>query len=250
MATAYFRMAEKLANTREPVKEIANLKLKPEDWTGTPGGKIMAKLKERSTFDDLFHEYTRYGRSNGWTWNPDLKGAHKGKLLDGTMSAGECAMFAGNLQLLAALPRPYGLGLSPAPEYWPFSGKFNAGFVCTHDMTAIISPLQSNLRTRTQVQQPLALYMWVNHKVLRYAGNIYDPSYGTICPATDMLGLYQCKTTCMGSAERVVAKIKGHEYVVTTGASFGVEFLWRCVPETERPERPYKGPYTLTEAEG
>ena len=63
-------------------------------------------------------------------------------------------------------------------------------------------------------------------------------------------GLYQCKTTSMGSAERVVAKIKGHEYVVTTGASFGVEFLWRCVPETERPERPYKGPYTLTEAEG
>jgi len=77
--------------------------------------------------------------------------------------------------------------------------------------------------------------------VLVYNDLVYDPSYGTVTPKTEYLGLYQCK----GQFKRMVVKLGGQNYVGTTGPSFQVEFLWRVVPETERPERPYQGPYTI-----
>ena len=67
---------------------------------------------------------------------PAAQAPRKGPLLDGkTCISGECAVFAANLLLLAQLPKPYGLGMAQAPEYWSFGGKHKSGFVCDHDLT-------------------------------------------------------------------------------------------------------------------
>ena len=49
--------------------------------------------------------------------------------------------------------------------------------------------------------------------------------------------------------KRTVVKLGGHDYVVTTGPSFGEEYLWRIVAPTERPEQPFQGPYTIDQVD-
>jgi hypothetical protein len=242
MEDPYTQMALKLANTAKPAEEIAKLKIQDSDWMPTPGGQIMKALGSRTRFEDLFEAFTEYGRESKWAWDPGIIGAKKGPLLDGKVyQSGECAIFAANLLLMAQLPRPYGMGMAKPPEYWSFGGKFSSGFVCEHVTATIISPLQANVRSVAELEHRTSLYLWENHKVLVYNDLVYDPSYGTVTPKTEYLGLYQCK----GQFKRMVVKLGGQNYVVTTGPSFQVEFLWRVVPETERPERPYQGPYTI-----
>lgn len=246
MIDPYTQMASKLANSARPAEEIAKLRIKDEHWQPTPGGQIMTGLGGMPTFEKLFDAFVDYGRNSDWTWDPGIPGAKKGPLLDGrTNQSGECAVFAANLLLLAQLPKPYGLAMSPAPEYWSFGGKHTSGFVCEHDMTNIISRLPANVRSVAQIEHRAPLYLWVNHKVLVWNGQVFDPSYGTVSAKTEYLGLYQCK----GQFSRMEVKLRGSTYVVTTGPSFGVEYLWRVVPETERPEQPYQGPFTIDQVE-
>ncbi|MGE3166784.1 MAG: hypothetical protein AB7O52_17915 [Planctomycetota bacterium] len=247
MIDPYTQMAAKLANTAKPVEEIRKLKIKDEDWLPTPGGKIMSSLGTTPTFERLFDAFVDFGRKSNWTWDPGIPGAKKGPLLDGkTCHSGECAVFAANLLLLAQLPKPYGLEMAAAPDYWSFGGKHGSGFVCEHDLDNIVSPLPANVRTVAQIEHRAPLYLWENHKVLVHKGQVFDPSYGTVAAKTEYLGLYQCK----GQHKRLVVKFGENDYVVTTGPSFGVEYLWRKVPETERPEEPFQGPYTVDQVGG
>ena len=188
MNDPYAQMAGKLANTARPAEEIAKLKIKDEDWLPTPGGRIMSQLGSAPTFEKLFDAFVDFGRKSEWTWDPGIPGAKKGPLLDGkTCQSGECAVFAANLLLLAQLPKPYGLGMAQAPEYWSFGGKHSSGFVCEHDLTNIISPLPANVRSVAEIEHRAPLYLWENHKVLIYKGQVFDPSYGTVAAKTEYL---------------------------------------------------------------
>jgi len=250
MADAYTQMANKLANFPKPFDEIAKLNLKPSDWQNTPGGLIMAALPNNPSFDDLFNAYTAYGRNHGWTWDPGIPGAKKGPLLDGNLSAGECAIFAANLLLMAQLPPPFGLGmpLAASPEYWPFYGKHKVGFISDHNQPNIISALQANVSLPAQLQHPTSYYLWENHKVLIWNDQIYDPSYGTISARTEYLGPYQVKPG-NGPKARATVTFNAVDYVVSSGPSFSVEYLWKIVPDTVHPGRPFQGPYTIDQVD-
>lgn len=262
MPDIYHQISNKLDNTARPAEEIKKLKIDPGAWSLTPGGKVMAALGTAPTLDDLFAAFTSHGRKSAWVWNPGIVGARKGDLLDGTVSAGECALFAANLRLLAIAPPPYGLGLDAKDiEYWAFYGKHAQGFVARHDHATIMSPVLANVRRPDLVQSPTRYYLWPNHKVLVHKGRVYDPSYGTVSDKRPYLGILQVKLSREWSKRpdsappewqptaregRAEFSIDGSSYVLA-GDDELRDYLFRKVQDTERPDEPFQGPYELTD---
>lgn len=235
MPEIYQKIANVMQNSRDPASEIKKLALDDPAWRATPGGKIINSLSSaKKNFPGLFDAFVAYAPTAGWAWDPDITGAHKGALLDGARSSGECALFAANLKLLAEAPPPYGLGLVNKIDWIYYSGENSTGFVAYHAGPNIIGGLPSNVVTPTDIQKSSDLYFWSNHKVLGYDGVVYDPSYGTIVWSKEAMALYH-----VARNERV--EKNDETYFVTEGLA-NRKFLFRIVKPTERPGKLLQGP--------
>lgn len=248
-------------NSPTPDKALKEFvgKIKSSAWEGTPGHQIMRRLPSSPTLGSLFDCFTDFGRaSDDWVWDPQVGGYKHGHLLDGLQGAGECALFAANFWVLAWAPPPYGLGIDDKKlELWNFTGKHEKGFVAKHDHATIVSPVRANVRLPLLIEAPTTLYLWENHKVVVHEGTVYDPAYGITFARPNYLGKYQIKaklsypTPNEDAPKGYVAKperrsatvsIDDEEYLVA-GDKHTRDFLFRVVPESERPNKPYQGPY-------
>jgi hypothetical protein len=261
----YSVIADTMMNSARPAEAIAKMDIDKAAWANTPGASILNAVGANGTFERLFTEFMTYGQRNAnWQWDPGVAGVHKGKLLDGSVTRGECALFAMNLKVLAEAPKPYGLEMDTRQlEYWAFYGKHKQGFVADHDLTNMISRFGGNVRLPAQLQHPTGYYIWPNHKVIVYNGQVYDPSYGTVSPKRETLGIYQIKPSRVWDKKpegapddwqpghqdfRATIKLGNDEYVIAGDDQLN-DVLFRKVPPEERPEQPFQGPYTLGEGD-
>jgi len=165
-----------------------------------PGAQIMRKVQklirkddtERQKFEGLWMTYVEHTRSANWTWAPQ-QSERGSRLIDGMMTAVECAGFAGGLFLLAVAPDPWGLGMakddtgvggvaSPHTYKEAYVDGVNLGFVSAHPRAGVLN-LMPNVHT--PLDAPLdegirgtSFYLWSNHKTTLYDGRWFDPSYG------------------------------------------------------------------------
>ena len=165
-----------------------------------PGTQIMRKVQklvresdtERQKFEALWMTYVEYTRGANWTWAPQ-QSERGSRLIDGAMTAVECAGFAGGLFLLAVAPAPWGLGMAKddagvagvAPHHTYTEPKVegvNLGFVSAHPRTGVLN-LMPNVHTPLDATldegiRGTSFYLWSNHKTMLYDGRWFDPSYG------------------------------------------------------------------------
>jgi hypothetical protein len=153
---------------------------------GNPGLQIMRSVGNAGTFERLFTAFCQYGHDARWNWcDPRLNESSNGiGLLDGSATYGECGVFVDALLLLATLPAPLGLGLSAdGLEKIEHKGQFNDGFVVNETKIKQFNIcVRCNVNSVINVYKPAnketALTLWGNHKVIKYDGCLWDPSYG------------------------------------------------------------------------
>ena len=138
----------------------------------------------------LFDEFVRYSRAHDWTWSPGTTDSLP-TLIDGTMTLSQCAAFAYSFMCLAVAPPPFGLGV-PFREFvyetYLGTGKVvggdSYGFISEHPRDGCLN-LKPNVYTRIgsvhdENLNGVNFYLWSNHKVIKYKGLYYDPSYGCL----------------------------------------------------------------------
>lgn len=153
---------------------------------GNPGFEIMNSLGSSRTFGRLFIAFCEYGHKAQWTWcDPRInQGSNGCLLLDGSVKSGECGVFVDALLLLATLPAPFGLGLGgDTLEKIVHKGQFNDGFVVNEAKIQQFSLcVRCNVNSVINVYKPATkettLTLWGNHKVIKFDGCLWDPSYG------------------------------------------------------------------------
>ncbi len=150
-----------------------------------PGYVMMTKHPAPGNFADLYARFVDFTRTDRrCIWNPQVSAGGGAPLLDGNKFAGECALFANNLAVLAYAPTPYGLGIAQAQvNVTHYSGLYKKGFVSAHPSLGVLG-LRSNFRDRDD------MYFWANHKVVSYGGRFYDPSYDKVYNALTDMTLY------------------------------------------------------------
>lgn len=128
-----------------------------------------------------FHQFLT---NRGWRWEPAVAGASYNagaRLLDGTVTQGECGYPAFALAYIIQAPPPYGFGMGVgSAAVVTYSGAHNNGFISNH-ANALPGP-QPNI-TRPAGGALAGFYYWDNHKVVQYGGQFYDPNYNAIYAA-------------------------------------------------------------------
>jgi hypothetical protein len=150
---------------------------------GLTGQKIMSA--KPMNFQQLFDAYVRYIRnpSNGLTWNGSARGGSGYVMLDNDLTTGECAMFVTAFSILCWAPPPYGLGLPKGEFELPsYTGRDKKGFVSRHPAAGIVG-LRPNVRGQE-------LYVWDNHKVVKYQNRYWDVMYNTSYAAMSEMALH------------------------------------------------------------
>jgi len=150
---------------------------------GLTGQKIMTA--KPMNFQQLFDAYVRYIRTpgNGLTWNGSARGGSGYVMLDNDLTTGECAMFVTAFSILCWAPAPYGLGLPKGDFELPsYTGRDKKGFVSRHPTVGIVG-LRPNVRGQE-------LYVWDNHKVVKYQNRYWDVMYNTSYGSMDEMALY------------------------------------------------------------
>ncbi|MCX6594059.1 MAG: hypothetical protein NTZ56_21310 [Acidobacteria bacterium] len=147
------------------------------------GSKIMATRP--MNFQQLFDNFVAYIRTpaNGLTWDGSGRGGTGSPMLDNDLTTGECAMFAAAFQILCWAPAPYGLGLPKTDfEFVSYTGNHRKGFVSNHPRAGVVR-LLPNVAGQD-------LYLWANHKVVRYQGRYWDVMYNTSYANKEEMALY------------------------------------------------------------
>jgi hypothetical protein len=157
-----------------------------------PGAKIMKMMNQNARSGDdeatkvelLFRAFVEYSRDQAnWRW---LGATPCGtpKVLDNNNAQLECQGFVIGLRALMIYPPPFGLGISPTncsvETHNPKLGSESCGFVARHPRDGAIG-LAPNIDSPAEIDDTLfpgGFYLWANHKVLKYGGKLFDPSYG------------------------------------------------------------------------
>ncbi len=164
--------------------KTAETALGPMGVAALTGRKIMSA--NPTNFTQLFAAFVTFIRNagNGLTWNGSGRGGSGYGLLDNDMKSGECAMFATAFHTLAFAPPPYGLGIPKTDlELASYGGRDGKGFVSNHPTAGIVG-LKPNVKDQE-------LYVWENHKVVKYQGRFWDVMYNTTYNAKDEMAVYQ-----------------------------------------------------------
>jgi hypothetical protein len=161
--------------------------LKPSDILSVPGGKILRKIGV-ADFEHLFPAFCDFfhGQDN-WTWVGKTLTPSAPMILDGEAKTGQCLALASALRLLAMTRKPFGLGI-PDVDLGRFTksdglyyGRYQQGFLSEHPIGGILNLLPNVYEPLNALPKPASrlapLYLWENHKVLKYNGKFYDPSY-------------------------------------------------------------------------
>jgi hypothetical protein len=238
-----------------------------------PGAQIMRKVQklvrdsdsERLKFEGLWMTYVEYTRSANWTWAPQ-QSERGSRLIDGAMTAVECAGFAGGLFLLAVAPPPFGLGMAkddagragvaPPHTYKPAQVEgINLGFVSAHPRGGVLN-LMPNVHT--PLDAPLdegirgtAFYLWSNHKTTLYDGRYFDPSYGVQYAAEpDMVMMRITGRESLGEPDKkVIDKMEesdalGRIMLACRTGQNRVYYIRKTPKSLEASEGFYQGPFT------
>lgn len=159
-----------------------------------PGAAIMRSVQafvkpedsEAMKVEALFQKYVVYlHMQSGWTWGPG--GACRSPLFLDTKGplAKECGAYAAGMAGLMITPEPFGLGIAATQvsveEYSPFLGTERVGFVSRHPSIGVLGLLPNIYRAElndAKLGENTGFYRWRNHKVVRYGGKLFDPTYG------------------------------------------------------------------------
>ena len=145
----------------------------------TPGGRVLAGVGG-GTFAEFYQSFITVFNDGQFTWIGS-QGTNTSRVLetlDGTRTSGECAILATAFWALWSCPAPFGMG-QQGLAYMSFNnGDAVDGFISYHPPGGIRA-LGPN------IQHPHGgagdgrncLYSWGNHKILRYNGVYYDPTY-------------------------------------------------------------------------
>ncbi|WP_236200108.1 hypothetical protein [Pseudomonas pseudonitroreducens] len=142
---------------------------------------LLARLTPANHMVQINNRFHQFLSNRGWRWEPGVAGASYiagARLLDGTVTQGECGFPAYALAYLIQAPPPYGFGMGiGSASVITYRGTNNSGFISDH-ANALPGP-QPNITSPAGA--PLAgFYYWANHKVVQYAGQIYDPCYNAV----------------------------------------------------------------------
>ncbi len=241
-----------------------------------PGVQIMRKVQklvrttdtERNKFEGLWMTLVEHSRAAGWTWAPQ-QSERGSRLIDGVLTAVECAGFAGGLFLLAVAPPPFGLGMAKddsgqngvAPPH-TFSDKTsgsNLGFVSAHPRGGVLN-LMPNVHT--PLDAPLdegirgtSFYLWSNHKTTLFDGRWFDPSYGVQYAAEpDMVLMTVTGREGLGLPPRTPINDKmeetdtlGRIMLTCRTAQARTYYLRKTPTSLEASEGSYQGPFTQSQ---
>ncbi len=140
------------------------------------GWQIINENPIPTTPQEVFDKLVRKLREVG-KWRGSKSAAQN--LLGSIDYEGECGLFAYAFRTLLTAPKPFGLGLDKGQvSLVTWKGLYGNGFVVKHP--EVIMELEANVDrdpSVSLVDSPL-LHFWDNHKVINYAGRLWDPSYG------------------------------------------------------------------------
>lgn len=163
---------------------LANVRFDDMPPVNSPGRQFVwscrraniTPLTNMAQVNTRFHQWLA---NRNWVWDPAVPGNSflaGARLLDGTVTRGECGFPANALAYMINAPQPYGFGVGGAVVV-TYSGANGQGFIANH-ANALPGP-QPNI-TRPQGGPLPGYYYWDNHKVVQFGGQYYDPNYNAV----------------------------------------------------------------------
>ncbi len=229
--------------------------LKPSDVLSVPGGKIM-KRTQGVEVEQLFEAFCDHFHTTGnWTWTGGRVTPAAAAILDGDDGAkvGQCQALAAALRFLATARKPYGLDIgstrlgSFGKGDGLYTGRYQAGFFSEHPVGGILGLLPNVYEPLDRLPTPTSrlapLYGWENHKVLKYGGRYYDPSYRKqYTQLSDMAAYHLRATTNFADTTKIV------EAEMCSGSPvFFLELSSTDIKPLGRGSPIYMGPYARRE---
>jgi len=145
----------------------------------TVGERLVASVRDKSSFVNLFEKFIDYGQTNQWKW-AGARASARGLLsqVHNYAVACDCGTFAAMLRVLAIEDPPYGLGL-PALQVAVVSeyGTHHHGFV-THPTTfqrqGVDNTFMGNLVLNPFDSHRDGSSVFTEHHVVSFRGTLWD----------------------------------------------------------------------------